>query len=263
MIVKVNPVGNLDAGIDKAICIGESISIGGEPTAEGSILPYAYQWSPVNTLDLPTTANPVASPIETTTYSLVVFTGDCPMDTLHTTVTVNRLPEIIIMNDTLAGFNENLTLWASGGTDYQWSPEEYLDNSLIQNPVTSLEQSVHFTVKVTDENNCSDTSGVNIYVKNEIFIPELFTPNNDVKNDYFKVYGFGIKELSITVFNKMGEPMFESNNLDEILSTGWDGTNNGYQVKDGKYFWKIDGEFYSGDKVLFNGKNTGVITILR
>lgn len=263
MIVEINPVGILEAGIDQAICIGESISIGGEPTAEGSILPYTYQWSPVNTLSMPSSANPVASPSETTTYSLVIFTGDCPIDTLETTVIVNQLPEILIMNDTLAGFNENLTLWASGGTEYEWMPEEYLDNSFIQNPVTSLEHSVHFTVKVTNEFNCTDTSGVNIFVKNEIFIPELFTPNDDGNNDYFKVYGFGIKELNLIVFNKMGEPIFESNNLDEILNAGWDGKNRGYQVKDGKYFWKIDGEFYSGEKVLFNGKNTGVITILR
>ncbi|MDA3954387.1 MAG: FG-GAP-like repeat-containing protein [Bacteroidales bacterium] len=263
MIVEINPVGNIDIGIDRSICIGESISIGGEPTAEGSILPYAYQWSPVNTLSEPASANPIASPSETTTYSLVVFTGNCPIDTLETTVTVNLLPEIQIMNDTLAGFNENISLWASGGTEYEWMPKEYLDNSFIQNPITSLEHSVHFTVMVTNEFNCSDTAGVNIFVKNEIFIPELFTPNNDGNNDYFKVYGFGIKEINLIVFNEMGVPIFESNNLNEILNIGWDGNNNGYQVKDGKYFWKIDGEFYSGEKLLFNGKNIGVITILR
>ncbi|MCD4834570.1 MAG: FG-GAP-like repeat-containing protein [Bacteroidales bacterium] len=263
MLVEINPVGILDAGPDKAICIGETITIGGEPTAEGSILPYAYQWSPTNTLDVSTSANPVANPAETTTYSLVIFTGDCPVDTLYTTVTVNPLPEITIMNDTLAGFQEDIQLWADGGVEYEWTPAANLDNAYIQEPIANLEQTTHFTVQVTNEFGCSDTASVNILIKNEVFIPELFTPNDDGNNDYFKVYGFGIKELNLVIYNDLGVVVFESNNLDEILNTGWNGENNGHQVKEGKYFWKIDGEFYSGQKVLFNGKNTGVITILR
>ncbi|MCK5169449.1 MAG: gliding motility-associated C-terminal domain-containing protein, partial [Bacteroidales bacterium] len=263
VLVQINPKGVFDIGQDTSVCPGESVELGGNPTATGSILEYSYEWTPTENLSGINSANPIAYPTETTIYRLVIFTGDCPVDTLYTTVTVNPLPEITIMNDTLAGFQEDITLWASGGVEYQWMPEEFLDNAYIQEPTANLEQTTHFTVEVTNEFGCTDTSGVNIFVKNEVFIPELFTPNNDGNNDYFKVYGFGIKELSLIIFNDLGIVVFKSNNLDEILNTGWNGENNGHQVKEGKYFWKIDGEFYSGQKVLFNGKNTGVITILR
>lgn len=263
MLVKINPVGVLDAGADQEICIGESISIGGEPTAEGSILPYTYQWSPVETLQLPNSANPVAYPRETTSYSLIVFTGNCPVDTLETTVIVNPLPEIGIMNDTIAGYKEDIILYASGGLEYEWLPAEFLDDPYAQNPVANLDRTTHFSVKVTNEYGCSDTSGVNIIIKNEVFIPELFTPNDDGINDNFKVYGFGIKELNLWIYDERGVIVFESNNLDEIINNGWNGENNGHRVKEGKYFWKIDGEYHSGEKILFNGRNTGIITILR
>jgi gliding motility-associated-like protein len=263
MLVKINPEGILDAGTNKEICIGESITLGGEPTAEGSILPYSYQWSPAISLDMPALANPIANPLETTTYSLIIFTGTCPVDTLETTVTVNLLPTITIMNDTLAGFKEDVILYATGGNEYEWSPAEFLDNPFSQNPVANLEQSTYFKVNVTNESGCSDTSGVNIFIKNEVFIPELFTPNNDGVNDYFKIYGFGIKELDLIIFDDMGVVVFQSNRPDEILNTGWNGEKDGRQVKDGKYFWKIEGEFYSGEKILFKGKNKGVLTILR
>ena len=263
VLVQINPKGIFDIGQDTSVCPGESLELGGNPTATGSILEYAYEWSPTATLSGINSANPLAFPTETTTYRLVIFTGTCPVDTLYTIVTVNPLPEITIMNDTLAGFQEDVTLWASGGVDYEWTPEEYLDNAFIQNPIANLEQTTHFTVQVTNEFGCTDTSGVNIFVKNDVFVPELFTPNNDGNNDYFKVYSFGIKELSLVIYNDLGIVVFESNNLDEIFNTGWNGEYNGFQVKEGKYFWKIDGEFYSGEKVLFNGKNTGIITILR
>ncbi len=263
VFVQINPQGVFDIGSDTSICPGGTVVLGGDPTAEGSILPYAYKWSPTESLSGFTTANPVAFPEETTTYTLIIYTGECPVDTLEAAVTVHPLPEISIMNDTLAGYQEDIQLWANGGVEYEWNPKEFLDNPYIQNPVANLDQTTNFTVQVTNTYGCSDTAGVKIMVKNELFIPDLFTPNNDGKNDYFKVYGFGIKELHLTVYNQQGIIVFESSRLDEILNTGWNGEMNGNPVKEGKYFWKMNGTFYNGQKVLFNGKNTGVVTILR
>jgi len=263
VLVRINPSGSFDIGTNASICPGDEVVLGGNPTAVGSILPYSYEWSPTASLNGFTTANPTASPNETTEYTLVIYTGDCPVDTLETTVTVNPIPVISIMNDTLAGYQENIALWVSGGVEYEWTPAVYLDNYLSQNPVANLESTTYFTVQVTNEFGCSDTAGVKIYVKNEVFIPELFTPNNDGNNDYFKVYSFGIRLLSITIFNDRGLIVFESNNIEEITKTGWNGESNGYAVKDGKYFWKINGEYYDGTKVFYKGSDTGVLTVLR
>ncbi len=60
----------VDAGPDTSIVIGESVTIGGSPTSDfgGS----TYLWTPGNTLDDSTSANPEASPEVTTVYTVLV-----------------------------------------------------------------------------------------------------------------------------------------------------------------------------------------------
>lgn len=54
----------------------------------------------------------------------------------------------------------------------------------------------------------------------EIFVPNVFTPNGDGKNDVLKVYGNYLASMRFSIFNQWGELIFVSTNL----STGWDGT---------------------------------------
>ncbi|PCH94038.1 MAG: hypothetical protein COB85_06100, partial [Bacteroidetes bacterium] len=61
-----------DAGISADICEGESIVLGGTPTATGGVGPYFYSWSPIGSLDSSTVANPLASPTTSTTYLLAL-----------------------------------------------------------------------------------------------------------------------------------------------------------------------------------------------
>lgn len=62
----------IDAGSDTSIHEGESVQIGGNPTASGGYGSYAYYWTPIEYLIQFTDSNPTASPEETTTYVLTV-----------------------------------------------------------------------------------------------------------------------------------------------------------------------------------------------
>ena len=53
-----------------------------------------------------------------------------------------------------------------------------------------------------------------------IYIPSAFTPNNDGINDTFGVKGEGIANFQIYVYNRWGEKVFESNDI----NFKWDGT---------------------------------------
>jgi hypothetical protein len=67
-----------DAGPDQTIINGNSIIIGGSPTASGGTPPYNYSWIPTTGLNEPTSANPTASPASTSTYMVtVVDTKGC------------------------------------------------------------------------------------------------------------------------------------------------------------------------------------------
>jgi len=74
----VNPVPTANAGLDKAICVGQPVTIGGSPTAMGGMPPYTFSWTPTTGLDDATAANPTASPTSTTIYTVnIVDANGC------------------------------------------------------------------------------------------------------------------------------------------------------------------------------------------
>jgi hypothetical protein len=61
-----------DAGEDASIDVGQSISIGGSPTASGGTGSYTYQWNHTNFLNNSTIANPVGTPPGSLTFYVTV-----------------------------------------------------------------------------------------------------------------------------------------------------------------------------------------------
>lgn len=67
-------------------------------------------------------------------------------------------------------------------------------------------------------------------------IPNVFTPNFDGFNDVFTIKAEGIQSFTLTVFNRGGTVVFESNNLEQA----WDGSEpNGDICPEGLYFYQI------------------------
>ncbi len=161
MIVTVQPLAVADAGADQAICAGESVQIGGSPTAAGGTGPFTYSWSPAGGLDDASLANPTASLGATTAYivTLTDFNGKTDMDTVL--VTVHPNPVVNAGADVEVCFGESVAIGgaptASGGLApyaYSWSPATGLDNASISNPTASPTVDTEYIVTVTDDNNC-------------------------------------------------------------------------------------------------------------
>ncbi|MDG1396141.1 MAG: gliding motility-associated C-terminal domain-containing protein [Flavobacteriales bacterium] len=68
------------------------------------------------------------------------------------------------------------------------------------------------------------------------YFPTAFTPNGDGLNDVFKYYGNDILAIELQVFDRWGDIVYESNDVDFM----WDGSNkeNGYECKLGNYVVK-------------------------
>jgi gliding motility-associated-like protein len=261
--VEVNPKIILNAGKDEVICIGERVTLGGKPTATGSAFPYQYEWFPKTALNDGFVANPKATPQATTTYTLVVSTGDCKPDTAKVLVTVNPLPVVTTSPDITIGRGDVTQLNATGGEYYLWFPATWLNRDDVASPYASPSRTITYHVTAIDGNGCENRDTVTVYVRNEIFIPNLFTPNDDGQNDYFKVYGSGFKNLLFQVYDRQGKIMYQTNSVEKALEEGWDGTYQGVQQKSGTYMWSIKGEFFDGTEVKFEGKTTGVIHLVR
>jgi gliding motility-associated-like protein len=264
IVVTVNPATVLNAGSDVTICYGDQAQLGGAPTAQGSVFPYTYKWFPADGLNSDSIANPIANPTETTTYTLIVQTHDCKPDTATVTVTVNPLPVITTSPDVSIGYKQGTVLTATGGEYYQWTDlnSEQVVAESAEVEVAPL-VNTSYLVLVTDSNGCSKTDTVNVFIRNEVFVPNLFTPNGDGNNDYFTVYGFGINTFTFKVFNRAGQMMYETSSLEEILSRGWDGTYKGVPQSSGTYQWTLEGTFHDGTVLNYQGKKRGTINLLR
>lgn len=64
-----------------------------------------------------------------------------------------------------------------------------------------------------------------------IYYPAAFTPNGDNLNDLFRVFGQYIINFEMRIFNRWGELMFTTRDMEE----GWDGTFNGREMPEGTY----------------------------
>lgn len=71
-------------------------------------------------------------------------------------------------------------------------------------------------------------------VDSKLEMPNAFSPNGDGINDVYKAKeGYkSIVDFHAYIFNRWGQKLFEWTDI----STGWDGTFNGHEVKDGVYF---------------------------
>ncbi|MCB0753987.1 MAG: gliding motility-associated C-terminal domain-containing protein [Flavobacteriales bacterium] len=155
--VTVNPLPEADAGEDQTICIGDVTQMEGS----GGV---TYLWVPPIGLDDPTNPTTDADPTITTTYTLIVEDNIGCSDTDQMTLTVNPLPAANAGPNREVCIGESVVLEGSGGTDYVWSPGTYLDDANAQLPISTPDQTITYTVTVTDANSCVNTDSVQVIV---------------------------------------------------------------------------------------------------
>ena len=158
LTVVINPLPNVQAGADSAICIGDTIQL----QATGGL---NYSWTPSATLNDPLIADPLASPVTTTQYILSVSDSNTCTNTDSITIAVNDLPPAFAGADVAICSGDTIQLGASGGITYQWTPPEFLDNPGVFDPHAFPDTTTEFIVLVTDTNSCSayDTLEISIF----------------------------------------------------------------------------------------------------
>lgn len=153
--VTVFTVSNLitDISNDTSICGGASVQL----SASGGS---TYAWTPTSSLDDPSSATPIASPTVSTTYTVIVSSGNCGSDTLEVSVTITTGVVAIVSPDTSVCAGGSVQLSAGGGTTYEWTPASSLDNANIAQPNASPTVPTTYTVIVRDGTCDADTQEV-------------------------------------------------------------------------------------------------------
>lgn len=170
--------------------------------------------------------------------------------------TINDLEIEITPGDTMIDNGSSLDLSVStnytGVFDYNWSPNSMLSCSNCQTTTTYTTNNQTYQVIVNDQNECVDTAYITIEVGQpciDLFIPTIFSPNQDELNDSWKIIGTCIHSIHAKVFNQWGEVIFETS--DQINT--WDGTFKGEKVPNDQYSFIVSVEFENGTKELYNG----------
>ena len=151
------------SGSDLQICIGDSTTLsvtGGD----------FYQWSPItnsagDTIIInDTMANATVFPPDTTIfYVLISDTNGCNMLD-STLVTVYPLPNFNLGNNTSICLFDSLTLQASSGDTYAWTPNYNITDTSVANPQVYNQVDTTYYVTVTDSNTCMNTDSITILV---------------------------------------------------------------------------------------------------
>ena len=155
--VYVYPAFTMSKSADTAICYGFSTPL----AASGGV---SYQWSPATGLSCTSCANPIASPLITTTYTVIAIDANGCQDTATITVTVNQQPVISGNNDLKVCDGDTVQIQLSGAQNYSWFPATGLSCSNCANPTAILSATTSYTIIGSDANGCEDTATMTITV---------------------------------------------------------------------------------------------------
>lgn len=217
------------------ICPGDSVQISATPS--GGFGSFYYFWPHSGE----TTQSVFVHPNETTTY-FVVVSDECQTFVIHGSTEVRVVKptaNFTITSETV--FNnlpiqfQNLTV---NGVTYAWDFGDNNGSTDVHPSNTYLEPGFYdVTLIAYDDKGCTDTITRPIEIEEEwyIYVPNTFTPDGDRTNDDFRVSTVGIQTLDISIFNRWGEELFTSKELDFV----WNGTYTGLYVPDGVYTYKI------------------------
>lgn len=123
-----------------------------------------------------------------------------------------------------------------------------------------------YTWTVTDVNGCQGSASITVGVdfERDVFIPNVFSPNNDGRNDNFRIFtGPGVQMINyIHIYDRWGNLVYTiSNQLPNQTGAGnWDGTNDGVPLNPGVYVYVAEITFIDQNTTL---QYRGDITILK
>jgi gliding motility-associated-like protein len=119
-----------------------------------------------------------------------------------------------------------------------------------------------YTWTVTDENGCTGSGNILVDVDydRDVFFPNVFTPNNDGRNDDFKIYtGLGVENINyFRIYDRWGILIHEEQNLMPYAQGAgkWDGTFEGEPLNPGVYLYIVEIQFIDEATLTYTGDIT-------
>ncbi len=204
--------------------------LGGEPDTGGS-------WFP----DLPNGVfNPTIHSSGNYTYS--IDKGECGVASSTVNVEVlkdSELDNVSLRINDFSSENNNVVVFVNSNREYEYSKDGFnYQTSNVLNNVPGGNQ----TIYVRGRDGCE-------FFSKEIYIrtfPGFFTPNNDGKNDFWRLKHFPNVNYTIYIYSRFGKLIKEFKNA----SGFWDGSYNGKKLQSSDYWFRLvteKGEVLTGN----------------
>jgi len=167
------------------------------------------------------------------------FFGSCNgMDSMGITVASAEITTI----DTIICLSEESILFSGLFDGGIWSGSEISSDGIFSPSSIGVGGPYNITYNISEI--CPDSQSINVYVvacEVDFNLPNVFTPNNDGRNDVYKVEGLANSNAEMEIYNRWGKK------IATVSNSGWDGKNDeGKEVSDGVYVivikYSISGE---------------------
>ncbi len=181
-----------------------------------------------------TVTNPVTGCVSTSTVSVNTSAGPTAGFTANPTA---GTPPLIV----------NFTNTSSGATSYTWLfPGGNPSSSFATNPTVTYTTTGTYTVTlIASVGGCTDTTTevIIVYDGYTLLIPNVFSPNGDLNNDYFTVTYTGVNTFTGELYDRWGIKVYDWTDI----TKGWDGINKmGAKSEDGTYYYIIKSAGFDG-----------------
>ena len=157
VFVDIHPNANVNAGLDIQICIGDTAQL----NASGGV---SFSWTPANTLTDDTIFNPQAFPTDTTDYIVTITDANACIGSDTVKVIVNPLPTVDAGANIAICIGDSISLSASGGDVYTWSPNDSISDINVFNPTVWPVTDTQYFVEVTDSNGCINNDSLTVSI---------------------------------------------------------------------------------------------------
>ncbi|MEE2931687.1 MAG: gliding motility-associated C-terminal domain-containing protein, partial [Bacteroidota bacterium] len=233
LFVAAIPAPNL--GNDTIICEGEVL------TLDATLQNATYLWQDNST-------NPTYDIFDAGEYFVEITVGGCSnIDTIN--VIYSALPQVTISgNYEVCAGNQviiggivtgsfPLEITYTNGSD---TNVIYVNDSII---IEASQAGIYEIINILDQFDCigNYSGSANIIINPcslDVYVPNVFTPNSDVHNEVFipSIYHINdVVDYNIKIFNRWGESVYETNEIDKH----WDGKYNNTNVQQGVYVYII------------------------
>jgi gliding motility-associated-like protein len=156
--------------------------------------------------------------------------GDAPM-------------KVKFLNESVNGFSYEWIFSDSARSDF-FANEFTSDSAYQPEFMYKIPNDYYPALVVTSEAGCIDTFKLIepiTVLPSELEVPNVFSPDGNGTNDYFKVKFQSMKEFSIRIFDRTGKLVYKAEISDMYTWDGWDGKvlDSNRDASAGAYFWVI------------------------